>query len=377
MRANNVLGIIHSQAYDSTIRELTTMRTVASVPFGCRYRFIDFPLSNMVNAGITEVGIITKENYQSLMDHIGSGKPWDLARKREGLYLLPPYNTSSSVATGRNNRLDSLYSNLDFLRKSRHEYAVITDANAVYNFDFQDMFNFHTEQEADITIAYKHGKLPALKNIQILNMDADKRVKDVTIGTPESGEEEVDYSFNIYVMRKSLLEYLIQGAIAHSKTSFSKDVIQAQANEGDLKIVGYEIDGFAEMIDSLKTYYKVSMELLEPENRKALLDPKNPIATKIADNVPTLYGESSQTGNSLIADGCTIEGTVENSLLFRGVIVEKGAVVKNSILMQGTVVHANAKVDSVVTDKNVTITANRNLAGDPSYPIYFTKNIVV
>ena len=133
----------------------------------------------------------------------------------------------------------------------------------------------------------------------------------------------------------------------------------------------------AEMIDSLKTYYKVSMELLEPENRKALLDPKNPIATKIADNVPTLYGENSKAGNSLIADGCTIEGTVENSLLFRGVVVEKGAVVKNSILMQGTVIHANAKVDSIITDKNVTITANRNLSGDPSYPIYFTKNIVV
>ncbi len=211
MRANNVLGIIHSQAYDSTIRELTTMRTVASVPFGCRYRFIDFPLSNMVNAGITEVGIITKENYQSLMDHIGSGKPWDLARKREGLYLLPPYNTSSSVATGRNNRLDSLYSNLDFLRKSRHEYVVITDANAVYNFDFQDMFNFHTEQEADITIAYKHGKLPALKNIQILNMDADKRVKDVTIGTPESGDEKVSSRVPHPGRHRAQQDLLLQG----------------------------------------------------------------------------------------------------------------------------------------------------------------------
>ncbi|MBO7689838.1 MAG: glucose-1-phosphate adenylyltransferase subunit GlgD, partial [Clostridia bacterium] len=151
----------------------------------------------------------------------------------------------------------------------------------------------------------------------------------------------------------------------------------AQVAAGDLKIVGYEIEGFAEMIDSLKTYYDVSMELLKPENRKALLNPKNSIATKIADNVPTLYGENSKTGNSLIADGCTIEGTVENSLLFRGVVVEKGAVVKNSILMQGTVVHANATVNSIVTDKNVTISANRTLSGDPSYPIYFTKNIVV
>lgn len=373
MRANNVLGIIHSQAFDSTIQELTTMRTVASVPFGCRYRFIDFPLSNMVNAGITEVGIITKENYGSLMDHIGSGKPWDLARKREGLHILPPFNTSSSDAADQKNRVDALYANMDFLRHSRHEYVIITDSNAVYNFNFNELFEFHTAQEADITIAYKHGKLPKLDNMQILTMDADKRVTDVSLNIAE--EAEVDYAFNIYVMRKSLLEYLVKTAVAHSATSFAKDIIQA--NVSNLKIVGYEIPGFAEMIDSLKTYYNVSMSLLEPENRKALLNPKNPIATKIADNVPALYGDQCETSNALIADGCTIEGTVENSLLFRGVVVEKGAVVKNSILMQGTVISANAKVDSIITDKNVTITANRNLSGDPSYPIYFTKNIVV
>ncbi len=373
MRANNVLGIIHSQAFDSTMQELTTMRTFASVPFGCRYRFIDFPLSNMVNAGVPQVGIITKENYQSLMDHIGSGKPWDLARKREGLRILPPYNTSAATAADARNRVEAIYSNLDFLRHSRQEYVVITDSNAVYNFDFNDLFEYHTAQEADITVAYKHGKAPKLKDIQVLTLDDKKRVTDVSINAEEDGE--VDYGFNIYVMRKSTLEYLVKNAISHSATSFAKDIIQA--NVDNLKIVGYEIPGFAAMIDSLQTYYDVSMELLQPENRKALLNPKNPIATKIADNVPTLYGEDSETGNSLIADGCTIEGTVENSLLFRGVVVEKGAVVKNSILMQGTVISANAKVNSIITDKNVTITANRNLSGDPSYPIYFTKNIVV
>ena len=373
MRANNVLGIIHSQAFDSSIQELTAMRTVASVPYGCRYRFIDFPLSNMVNAGISEVGIITKENYQSLMDHIGSGKPWDLARKREGLYILPPYSTSASAAAGQRNRVEALYSNMDFLSHSRHEYVVITDSNAVYNFDFNDLFAFHTEQEADITIAYKHGKVPQLENMQILTLDENKRVTEVAIDNFEEGE--VDYSFNIFVMRKSLLEHLVKSAMAHNATSFAIDIIQA--NVKNLKIVGYEIPGFAAMVDSLQTYFNVSMDLLEPENRKALLNAKNPIATKIADNVPTSYGENANTGNSLIADGCTIEGTVENSLLFRGVVVEKGAVVKNSILMQGTVIGANAKLDSVITDKNVTISANRNLSGAPSYPIYFTKNIVV
>jgi len=374
MRANDVLGIIQAQAYDNTIQELTTVRTVASVPFGCRYRFIDFPMSNMVNAGITQIGIITKDNYQSLMDHVGSGKPWDMARKREGMFLLPPYNLMEGAGAGsRNTRLESLYSIMHFLSKARHEYVVMTDSNAVFNLDFNDIFKFHTEQEADLTIVYKHGKLPKIPGMMVLAMNEDKRVTDISVTENVAGE--VDYSFNIFVMRKSLLEYLLKQAIAHNGTSFFRDVIQPNVDR--LKIVGYEATGFAEMIDSLKTYYNVSMSLLDPANRDALFDDSNPIATKVSDNVPATYGPECKVGNSLVADGCIIDGTVENSLLFRGVVVEKGAVVKNSILMQGTVVHSGASLNSIIADKNVTISSSRNLSGDPTYPIYITKNILV
>ena len=207
MRANNVLGIIQSQSYDSTVHELTSVRAMGSVPFSCRYRFIDFPLSNMVNAGISQVGIITKDNYQSLMDHIGSGKPWDLARKREGLFLLPPYNTAqSSTVSNRSSRLESLYSVLDFLKKSRHEYVVITDANSVYNFDFGDLFKFHSDHDADITIAYNHGKPPMIHDVMDLTMDENSKITDCTVYSQTCpAEKEIDYGFNIFVMRKSLL----------------------------------------------------------------------------------------------------------------------------------------------------------------------------
>lgn len=373
MRANDVLGIIHAQVYDSNVTQLTSVRTMASVPFGCRYRFIDFPLSNMANAGVTSVGIVTKDNYQSLMDHIGSGKPWDLARKREGMFLLPPYNTSFVTPGTRDSRIDSLMSNLDFLNHARQEYVIMTDANAVYNLDFDDLFEAHTESGADITIVYKHGKTPKLSNAMVLTMDEDKRVTDIAISGDV--EDEVDYSFNIFLMRKSLLEYLIKNAAAHGQHSFSRNILQP--NVDNLKIVGYEATGFAELIDSVQTYYNVSMSLLQQKNRAALFNKENPIATKISDNVPTSYGPESKAANSLLADGCEIEGTVENSLLFRGCVVERGAVVRNSILMQGTVVHANAHLDSVITDKDVTITASRNLSGDPTYPIYFAKGIVV
>ena len=376
MRANNVLGIIHAQAYDSSVRDLTNIRTMASVPFGCRYRLIDFPLSNMVNAGISQVGIITRSNYQSLMDHVGSGKPWDLARKREGMFILPPYNTTYSSGGNHASRIESLYNISDFLKKSRHEYVIMTDANTVYNLDFRDIFKFHTEKEADITIVYKHGRLPSVGNLMMFALDDNKRITEVSISQGADAGREGNYSFNILVMRKSLLEYLVRTAVAHNTTSsFERDIIQNNLN--NLKIYGYETTGFAEMIDSLKSYYKVNMSLLEQENRKMLFNERNPITTKIWDNVPATYGLDAKVSNSLIADGSIINGTVENSILFRDVVIEEGAVVKNSIVMQGATIKKDSSLNCVIIDKNSTVTPNKTLSGDESYPVYISKNITV
>lgn len=374
MRANNVLGIIHAQAYDSSIRELTTIRTMASVPFGCRYRMVDFPLSNMVNAGITQVGIITKNNFQSLSDHVGSGKPWDLARKREGMFILPPYNTSTAII-GHESRLSSLYSISDFLKKSRHEYVIMTDANTVYNLDFNDIFKFHSEKDADITIVYKHGRVPNCTDLMMFALDESSRINEISVSQAADFGTEANYSFNIMVMRKSLLEYLVRTAIAHNVSSFERGVIQA--NLPNLKIYGYKAKGFAEVIDSLKTYYKVSMSLLDRDNRRMLFDKNKQIQTKICDNVPATYGKSSEVSNSLIADGCIIKGTVENSIIFRDVYIEEGAVVKNSIIMQGTKIQKDSMLNCVITDKNALITPNKQLSGDPSYPVYISKSISV
>ena len=375
MRANDVLGIIHSQAYDASIRELTLFRTMASVPFGCRYRLIDFPLSNMVNAGITQIGIVTKSNYQSLMDHVGSGKPWDLARKREGMFILPPYNTNSPHGN-HESRIESLYSISDFFKKSRHEYVIMTDANAVYNLDFNDIFRFHSEKEADITIVYKHGKVPKNLSLMMFALDNDKRINEISVSQNVDAGTEANYSFNIFLMRKSLLEYLVRTAVAHSTTaSFERDVMQA--NLQNLKIYGYEATGFAEIIDSLSSYYKANMDLLLPDNRKTLFDTRKPIVTKTSDNVPTTYGLDCNVSNSLIADGCVINGTVENSILFRNVHVEKGAVIKNSIIMQGSTIHANSVLNSIITDKNVSITSYKSLSGDKNYPVYIGKGTTV
>ncbi len=372
MRANDVLGIIYSHAYDESITELTNVRTMASVPFGCRYRMIDFPLSNMVNSGITEVGIITKSHYQSLMDHVGTGKPWDLSRKREGMFILPPFNNASPYGN-HSNRIQSLVSVMDFLRRARHEYVLLSDSNCVYNFDFNDLIKFHSKNEADITIVYKHGVKPNLDNLMVFNMDENKKIQEISL-SPNSSSE-VDYSMNIILLRKSLLEHLVQGAFCFNQDRFERDVILS--NVKNLRVFGFEAPGFSAVIDSLKTYFNVNMNLLNPNICNMLFDRNNPIHTKICDNVPATYSYECDVKNSLIADGCIINGTVENSILFRGVHIAEDAVVKNSILMQGTSVGRGSKLNCVITDKNVTITPGKNLSGDTSYPIYFGKGITV
>ena len=375
MKSQNVLGIIHAHAYKSTVQELTHFRTMASVPLGCRYRLIDFSLSNMVNAGMSQVGIITNNNYQSLMDHVGSGKPWDLARKREGMFILPPYNTVYTSTGSHETYITSLYSISDFLKKSRQEYVIMTNANTVYNLDFKDIFRFHTEKEADITVVYKSGRLPKIDDLMMFALDNNQRITEISLAQPVDVGRECNYSFNIILLRKSLLEYLVRTAIAHNEFSFEKDVLQS--NFKNLKVYGYKATGFAEIIDSLNTYYKVNMSLLNQENRDALFKGRSPIATKICDNVPATYGEKANVSNSLIADGCTINGTVENSILFRNVVVEEGTVIKNSILMQGSTIGKNSSLNHVITDKNVIITPSRTLSGDESYPIHIDKNLTV
>jgi glucose-1-phosphate adenylyltransferase len=373
MRANNVLGIIYSHSYDESIPELTSVRTMASVPFACRYRMIDFPLSSMVNSGITQVGVVTKTHYQSLMDHIGTGKPWDLSRKREGLFILPPFNNASPYGS-HDNRIQSFVSILDFLRRSRHEYVVLSDANTIYNFDFNKLFKFHSKSEADITIVYKNGKRPKLDNIMVLDMDDDtNRVNEISLSP--NGSEDVDYSLNIILLRKSLFEHLVQSAFCLNHDVFERDVLQR--NVKSLRIFGYQAPGFSAVVDSLQGYYSTSMQLLSPKNRKTLFDPDNQIFTKVGDNVPATYSYDCNVKNSLIADGCIINGAVENSILFRGVHIAEGAIVKNSILMQGTIISRDSKLNCVITDKNATVTPGKNLSGDESFPIYLGKRISV
>ena len=370
MRTNNVVGLIFSNAYDSAIPELTTLRTMGSVPFGGRYRLIDFVLSSMVNSGMSKVGVATKSNYQSLMDHLGSGKPWDLSRKNSGMYILPPFSTKESGGVA--NRIELLHGCMNFLSHSKEEYVLLSDCNVVCSIDFGELLEAHIASGADITAAYQRSVKPALTDLMSFTFDGS-RITGISVGAP-TGEEET-YSLNIFLMRKALLERLINEAVSLHFDNFERDLFQR--NLRTLKICGFEQTGFVRTLSSLQSFYDVNMELLDKENRKQLFARERPIYTKVRDDMPTIYGLGSEAKNSLIADGCTIEGTVENSILFRGVHVGKGAVVRNAILMQGSMIGENAQVCCVVMDKNGVLKPGKTLCGDKTFPIYIGKGIMI
>lgn len=370
MVGKDVLGIIFSNAYDECLSEMTGLRTMGSVPFGGRYRLIDFALSTMVNGGITKVGVITKSNYQSLMDHLGTGKPWDLSRKKEGMYILPPF---SSVGRGdMGNKLQSLKGIIGFIRQSNEEYVLLSDCNVVWNMDIDEIVDSHKKSGADITVVYRHGKAPALSRLMSFGMD-EKRITKVTFNS--SGKEDVDYSCNIFVISRQLLERMINDAVSMNLDSFEADFIQK--NVENLKIYGFEATGFTRTIDSMQSYFSVSLELLNTKNRDSLFDSARPIYTKVRDDMPAIYELDSSVTGSLVSSGCIIDGKVENSILFRGVRVEKGAVIKNSIIMQGSYIAKGSSLDCVVLDKKVAVTPHKHLSGAENYPVYVGKGIII
>lgn len=371
MSLNNkkILGVIFANMHEDVIPELTRERTMGSVMFGGRYRLIDFTLSNMANSGLDEVGIITKSNYQSLLDHIGSGREWDMARKNGGLHLLPPF---SHVTSGMyRGRLEALYGISDFIRYSGADYVIMSDCDVVTSLDYNAVFNAHVESGADITAVYASANqtLEEAEHSNVFGIDDNGRINNVLINPQISGECNI--ALNTYIISRDLLMSIITDSAAKGIYSFAKSILQAKCS--DYKIMGYKHEGYFSKISSIKTYYDANMALLNTENRLRLFPENAPVYTKIRDNPPAKFDINAKVKNSLIADGCIIEGTVENSVLFRGAKVGKGSVVRDSIIMQDTVIGKNCHVECLITDKIVNISDSKILTGSKNYPIYVGK----
>ncbi len=366
--AHSAVGVIFSNINDENLSELSRHRTMASVPYGGRYRLIDFTLSNMVNSGITTVGIVTKHNYQSLIDHLGSGKDWDLARKDGGIILLPPYSNETDAPY--TTRLEALMGITGFLNHRNEDYVVITDCDGIARVDLQSILHFHEENHADITMVYHEETEPAQSSyFMTLEPDETGRVKGIKINPKHKGGK-YDLYVNIMVMSREFLINTIQDAVTRGLSSFGRDILTK--NVDTLRIFGYRFGGYYATISSLRNYFAHSMELLEKDVRDELFGARD-IYTKVRDSAPSKYIGGAVVKNSLVSDGCVIEGTVENSILFRGVKVGKGSVVKNSIVMQDSVIGTNVSLDCVITDKNVVIRDGRHLSGCEALPYFIAK----
>ncbi|MCI6986806.1 MAG: glucose-1-phosphate adenylyltransferase subunit GlgD [Christensenellales bacterium] len=372
---NNAFGLIYTGEANARLRELTFSRSVAAVPFGGRYRVIDFLLSDMVNTGISNVGLITQRNYHSLMDHLGSGKEWDLHRKRDGLFILPPFVTKDNTGMYRGT-VDAIRSVLGYVRRSTQRYVILTGSHTLYNTTYDAMLRQHIETGAEITIMYnverEFNRADQFDDLR-LTMDETGRVTDLSLDPyfPTSSFRGCD----AYIMEKERLEYLVEEAASHGEYDFMRDVLVKNVDK--CRIYGWRYDGYVARLDSVSTFYKHNMELLDPAIRMDLFNPRTPIYTKVKDEVPAKYTDTGRVRNSIVADGCIIEGEVENSVLFRGVHVCKGAVVRDSILMQACYVGESSTLSNVVMDKGVLILNGRNISGYKTYPVIIRKGTTV
>lgn len=376
-------GLIFSNIHDSGIPELTRLRTMASVPFGCRYRLVDFALSSFVNADISKVGIITHNNYQSLLDHIGSGKDWDLSRRSGGIKVLPPFITAYENAASRrlySSRLEALCGVMNFITRCREDYIVMSDCDAVYNVDLREVLQSHASSGADmtmVTVRVDPSRVKLNDGTIVVGAQQDGRITEILEYTADMEQaESLVISTNIMVVGRDYLVRLIHDAMAHGYTSFYRDILVRRRKHDNFRTFNYS--GYYHLINSMASYFDASMSLLDPTARQSLFGlASRPILTKVRNSPPTRYAAGAGVTNSLIADGCEIEGRVENSILFRDVHVGAGAVVKNCILLQNTYVADRAELNCVVSDKDVLIHEGRKLSGHSTLPFFVGKGMSV
>ena len=370
---NGMHGLIFAYEEAPGLRELTEVRMPGSVPFGGRYRAIDFMLSNMHNAGITDVGVVLHGNYQSLIDHIGNGKTWDMARKNGGLKLLPPFaNERRYRGEAFRGKLEALAGVRSYLSEIRQKYVVLSDSDLIINLPLQQVLDAHLASGADITcVCTANGAF--VENATYFTLNETGEVSETRCAPRTASGYR---SLEIYLLSRDLLLELVDECAAQEKYSFRSDVLCTMGGKR-LALRGFVWDGFAAQLRTVNEYFERSMELLDGSIRAELFCPARPILAKEDDEAASYIAPETRCTNSLIADGCQIEGTVEGSILFPGVKIGKGSSVKNCILFKNTVVEDGVALKCVIADKNVHIRRGGTLIGHESYPLVVSKNSVV
>jgi len=369
----NVTGIIF--ANDGTVSRLTEKRTMASLPFGGRYRQVDFALSNLACAGIHRVGIVTRHSYQSLMNHVGSGEEWGLEMEEGGLEYLTPY--SSSKVSDYRGKLESLYSAMSFLEYgSEDELIVMIDSAILSNLDLSKVIASHVESGRDITLVTKSGIANGQRMLDLsVKLDSKGEIADMAVDYAAPADYQA--SMDIFVLNKRWLTQQVKEHIAHNLYHMDRDLVLGLWQKKAITINVYPFDGVAMYNESVEEYFLNSLSLTDKAIRDDLFGRNHPIYTKVRDRVPTFYGDSCRIENCTVADGCMLGGAAKNSILFRQVTLYPGAEVENCVIMNDTVIGEGAQLRYVILDKDVVVRPGAKLMGTPTTPIIIGRGEVV
>lgn len=366
---NNCLGIINLSEVEIDIQELTKVRPIAGLPFAGRYRVIDFSLSNLVNSGVNKIAIFTHNKFRSLMDHIGSGKPWDLDRKINGISIMNPMIDYNKVVQ-KVGDIEHFYNNLDYLKGCNEEYVFISRSYMVCNIDLKEAFRAHKRSNRDITIIYKRVKNePKFINLDVLNIGMNNTL--MSIGKNTGKSENINLSMEMYMMKRETLIKIIEKAIDNGTANYVKQALFNQLPEYTVNT--FPFDGYLACVNSNKNYFDANMDMLDNDTYEHLFNEERPIFTKVKDEPSTWYKNGSNVKNSIVANGSIIEGDIKNSIIFRNVQVKPGVTIRNSVIMQNTIIEENASLNSVISDKFVRISKNKTFSGDQQAPYIIKK----
>ena len=371
---NDAVAIIFSSLNGNTNSSLTIDRTVAAIPYASRYRLVDFSISNLVNSDISNIHLVANYNYRSLVEHIGSGKDYDLARRRGGIHFISPFHTTQSTSVKLfSTHLEALISMKDYIDAFKEDYVLLLDTDHIINVDFKDVIKEHKLSGAPLTIlTYELNKERFFKSPRMMIHSENGCVNDILISNSLDGYHG-ELCINHFIINKKYIQNLITVALAYKYLSLTDMLLRKYKSDG---YASYKYTGYFANVSDFEDYYRYSVELAtNEEERKSLLGiSERPIYTRVHNSSPVIYGSFANVSNSIIADECKIDGTVINSVIFRNVYIEKGAVVKNCVLFHGTRIGKNCNINSIVTDKFVTVTDDVSLSGNNNLPFYVEKN---
>ena len=366
-------GIVTSSGSHINVGGLQQYRPIGAFSFLGRYRVIDFPISNMSNSGIDRIQVYVKNKPRSLVEHLGTGRHYNINSKRGKLQLL--FSQNSSENDVYNTNIAAFAENLEFIERMHEPYVIIAPAYMVYAANYSEFLQAHIDSGADISLLYHSvdNARESFLNCDILNLNKQKGVESIEKNRGSAQKRNI--FMDTYIMKKDLLVDLIKKARATSSAFTLTDIINELHN--DLDVRGISHRGFFASITDFQSYYDANMDLINIKTAQTLFDSEWPIYTRTNDSCPTHYYGTAEIRNSVVSNGCQVEGTIENSILGRGCIIHKGAVIKNSVVLAGAEIGEGVHVENQVVDKLAKILHVKEVISDPALPGYIKRNDII